>query len=278
MDTNPAKSIHGKYKTNGANYFAKFEEEKGGLDFETLAKNNELYFADKGPSFYVNTNESFSAEIFDKYDKRQDGNLEIGDPAPNCKVQLLPMAKNKLDNDRDEKLEYEYIFDFCSNSDNSKPMVLNFGSFSWAPFAALHAKETNQLYQEFHDDVDFLTIYISEAHPCDEWSMFSYVDVDQHKTMQDRMNAAYKYQQLANTKMTIVLDMIDDKDNAETLYASWPDRFYIIQNKKIVFKGELGPNGYKPDKVEEWINQYLLSKSITQFDKNVKNEAIKSSF
>ena len=136
----------------------------------------------------------------------------------------------------------------------------------------------NELYEEFKDDIDFLTIYISEAHPCDEWSMYSYVDVDQHKTMQDRINAAYKYQQLADTKMTIVVDIIDDEDNAETLYASWPDRLYIIQNKEIVFKGDLGPNGYKIDKVKEWINQYLLSKNMTQFEKNVNKKQLNGFF
>ena len=97
-----------------------------------MAKNNELYFCDKGPSFYTNTNESFAAETFDKYDKRQDGNLQIGDPAPNCKVQLLPIARNKSDDNNDDTPEYKYIFDFCSNSEDSEPtpMVLNFGSFS----------------------------------------------------------------------------------------------------------------------------------------------------
>ena len=136
MDTsrNPATTItNGKYQTNGGNYFAKFKETKGGLDFETLSKNNELMFADKGASFYTNTHQSFAAETFDKYDKREQGKLEIGDPAPNCKVQLLPTkatwsdADAKTEDDHCEKPEYKHIFDFCSNS---KPMVLSFGSFS----------------------------------------------------------------------------------------------------------------------------------------------------
>lgn len=125
MDHNPATLSNDGHQSNAGNYYAKFKKEKGNLDFETLSKNNELYFADKGASFYVNTNESFAPKMFDKYDKRQDGKLQIGDSAPNCKVQLLPCNENKSEDD--QQSEYKYIFDFCSNS---RPMVLSFGSFS----------------------------------------------------------------------------------------------------------------------------------------------------
>ena len=81
--------------------------------------------------------------------------------------------------------------------------------------------------------------------------------------MNDRRDAAYKYQKLANTKMPIVLDMINQKDNAQTLYSSWPDRFYVILNTRIVYKGGVGPDGYRPNEVEAWLNSFFASKSRT---------------
>lgn len=121
MDNNSA--ISSKYKTDGGKYFDEFKKEKGDLKFETLAEHNELYFADKGRSFYVEHFEkAFSPETFDKYDIRTDGNLQIGDVAPNCKVQILTK--------QDKNIQYKNIFDFCKDKDNTRPMVLNFGSYS----------------------------------------------------------------------------------------------------------------------------------------------------
>ncbi len=48
---------------------------------------------------------------------------------------------------------------------------------------------------------------------------------------------------------------VDGMENqAEKLYAGWPERFYIVDTDgKIAYKGEPGPFGYKPDEVEAWL-------------------------
>ena len=50
---------------------------------------------------------------------------------------------------------------------------------------------------------------------------------------------------------------MDDIDNrANALYAGWPERFYILDEKGvIVYKGKPGPFGYHPEEVESWLAQ-----------------------
>ena len=52
---------------------------------------------------------------------------------------------------------------------------------------------------------------------------------------------------------------MDNKCNE--LYAAWPERLYIIQNNVIVYKSGIGPEGYHPEIIEEWINIYFNNKS-----------------
>lgn len=48
---------------------------------------------------------------------------------------------------------------------------------------------------------------------------------------------------------------IDDMSNAaETAYAAWPERLYIIdETGHIVYRGGMGPFHYKPAEVREWL-------------------------
>lgn len=45
-------------------------------------------------------------------------------------------------------------------------------------------------------------------------------------------------------------------NQCNSLYAAWPERLYIIHNGHVVFKGGIGPEGYHPELVEEWVNFY----------------------
>ena len=48
-----------------------------------------------------------------------------------------------------------------------------------------------KLYSDYQDRVNFLCIYLAEAHPKEKWNFgerFSYME--QHKTLEDRANAA----------------------------------------------------------------------------------------
>ena len=112
----------------------------------------------------------------------------------------------------------------------------------------------------YADRASFLTVYIKEAHPEDEWQMASNekenVCYPQPKTLAQRVAIANDFARRFHYTVPLVVDGMDNRANA--LYAGWPERFYIIDEKgTIVYKGKPGPFGYHPEEVEAWLEKNL---------------------
>ena len=113
-----------------------------------------------------------------------------------------------------------------------------------------------QIYNDYKDHADFLTVYVREAHPTDEWQMKSNVKDDvcyaQPKTLEQRVAIAKDF--TARYKFPLPFGIDDMSNAADTAYAAWPERLYIIdQTGHIVYRGGLGPFRYKPTEVREWL-------------------------
>jgi hypothetical protein len=53
---------------------------------------------------------------------------------------------------------------------------------------------------------------------------------------------------------------MDNRANA--LYAGWPERFYIVDEKgTVAFKGKPGPSGFHPEEVEGWLAKRFPARS-----------------
>lgn len=105
---------------------------------------------------------------------------------------------------------------------------------------------------------EFLTVYIKEAHPEDEWQMDSNeeegVCYPQPKTMAQRLAIANDFATRYRYPLPLAVDGIEN--TAERLYAGWPERFYIIDEQGLIaYKGEPGPFGFHPEEVEAWLAQ-----------------------
>lgn len=112
------------------------------------------------------------------------------------------------------------------------------------------------MHREYGDRATFLTVYIKEAHPEDEWQMDSNekenVCYPQPKTLADRVAIANDFVKRFHYEVPIAVD--DMGNEANEAYAGWPERFYIVdESGKIVYKGEPGPFGFKPEEVEKWL-------------------------
>ena len=112
------------------------------------------------------------------------------------------------------------------------------------------------MQQRYSGRADFLTVYIKEAHPEDEWQMESNVEEDvcypQPKTTERRVAIARGFVERFGYPIPMLVDRIENPANA--VYAAWPERFYVIdEGGVIVYKGEPGPFGFKPDEVEAWL-------------------------
>ena len=133
-----------------------------------------------------------------------------------------------------------------------------------------------EMTAKFSSLADFVTVYISEAHPSEEANFTGNIDIAEHKVtslcrtqivsslyrdhfqnFEERLEAAeillgYKK---AEDNYDILVDLMDNK--AGTAYAALPERLYVVLDGKIVYEGELGPFGYKLDEVE----QYLVTRA-----------------
>jgi Iodothyronine deiodinase len=112
------------------------------------------------------------------------------------------------------------------------------------------------MHHKYGDRVRFLTLYIKEAHPIDEWQMDSNVKEDvcypQPTTTAQRLRIAKDFARRFRYDIPMVVDPIENPANA--VYAGWPERFYILDEQGvIVYKGKPGPFGYHPEEVESWL-------------------------
>jgi hypothetical protein len=114
------------------------------------------------------------------------------------------------------------------------------------------------MFERYGDRVTFLTVYIKEAHPLDEWQMESNekesVCYPQPKTLAERVAIANDFTKRFGYRVPLAVDPMDNPANAA--YAGWPERFYIVdENGIIVFKGKPGPFAFHPEEVETWLAQ-----------------------
>jgi len=113
--------------------------------------------------------------------------------------------------------------------------------------------------RRYDDRARFLTVYIKEAHPLDEWQMTSNekenVCYRQPRTLTERVAIANDFVRRFHYDVPLAVDAMENPANA--LYAGWPERFYIVDPAGvIVYKGKTGPFGYHPEEVETWLEAH----------------------
>ena len=113
-----------------------------------------------------------------------------------------------------------------------------------------------QIYDDYKEHADFLTVYVREAHPTDEWQMKSNVKDDvcyaQPKTLEQRVVIANDFTK--RFKYTIPFGIDDMSNAADLAYSAWPERIYIIdESGHIAYRGGMGPFLYKPEEARNWL-------------------------
>jgi hypothetical protein len=116
-----------------------------------------------------------------------------------------------------------------------------------------------KIYEDYKDHADFLTIYVREAHPTDEWQMKSNVKDDvcyaQPKTMEQRVAIANDFTKRYKFDLPFGIDEMNNAAN--DAYSAWPERLYILDEKgHISYKGGNGPFKYDPKEVRAWLAQH----------------------
>ena len=110
------------------------------------------------------------------------------------------------------------------------------------------------------NELDFLTVYIKEAHPEDEWQLGANekkgVCYLQPTNLQQRTAIANDFVERYSYAMPLVVDSMEN--TVEEAYAAWPERLYVVdENGRVAYKGGVGPFGFKPDELDSWLGQRL---------------------
>ena len=111
----------------------------------------------------------------------------------------------------------------------------------------------NQLYEQYGNQVEFLVVYITEAHPSDVWQTESNfrdkVVFASPRNEDERASVAGTCVRKLGIKIPALLDEFGN--STESAYTAWPDRIYLIdRNGRVAYKSKPGPFGFKPDQLQ----------------------------
>ncbi len=154
----------------------------------------------------------------------------------------------------------------------AKPVVLVFGNFTCGPFR-YQAGNLEKLARRYQDRVEFLMVYVREAHPTDGWQMASNervgVALRQPRTFDERVGVAKTCGKTLGLGMPLLVDDLDDAVGAR--YSGMPSRLYLIDREgKIAYKSGRGPFGFKPAELEHSLLLLLRENAAAADDRDVR--------
>ncbi len=138
----------------------------------------------------------------------------LGAPKPGDKAP--DFEGRTLDGDRVRLSDYE----------GEKNVVVTFGSAT-CPFTASSLRGLNDLYEHLEDEVEFLFVYVREAHPGEE--------LGPHKKMRDKVTAAEMLRDLESVEMPIIVDDLNGRIHRK--YGKAPNPTYLVDRSgRIAFR------------------------------------------
>jgi type I thyroxine 5'-deiodinase len=120
--------------------------------------------------------------------------------------------------------------------------------------------DINGMHDRYKDKVEFLLVYIREAHPTDgrqvPANQRENVLYAEPKSDEERHEVAGVCIRKLDIHMPALIDNL--KNTTEAAYAGWPDRLYLVdRGGRIAYKGQPGPAGFRPAELEAAIRTVL---------------------
>ena len=111
------------------------------------------------------------------------------------------------------------------------------------------------MYVSYKDKVDFLLVYIAEAHPEQLTGDIGGIK-SRPKDIKERAILATKCVSELKLSMPVVLDSMDGV--AEEAYKGSPDRICIVDlDGKVAYYSKRGPRGFKPAEADAELKKLL---------------------
>jgi len=113
-----------------------------------------------------------------------------------------------------------------------------------------------EMATRFSGRADVIAVYVSEAHPADGWKIEGHgLCYLQPKTLEARIAIAKDFIKDKQFKLPLFVDLMDN--NADNAYEALPERFYILFQGKVMYKGGAGPFGYRLPEVNTWLKNHF---------------------
>ena len=127
------------------------------------------------------------------------------------------------------------------------------------------------IYRKYRNDVEFMMIYIREAHPTDKWWLaetkfmklvanilnpYPSYDTKEPTSIKERRSVAQTCSNKLLANMPVYIDNMDNQ--VDLKYVGWPTRTYFLgKDGRVVFDSGLGPYGLSHAELENIIAAYL---------------------
>lgn len=148
-------------------------------------------------------------------------------------------------------------------------VVLVFGSYACGPLRK-KLPQVNELHERYQGRIAFYFIYTPEAHQGDPIVIKSQSGqvVGLPRTMEERSHLASACATEMEVNMPILVDELSD--DVTTAYGGMPNRLYLIdETGYILYRSEMGPEGFKPKKLQRAIEKHLTAEAnANQTDSN----------
>jgi tetratricopeptide (TPR) repeat protein len=122
-----------------------------------------------------------------------------------------------------------------------RPVAVILGSYTCPKFRS-QAGALNALYERYHDRVEFLLVYIREAHGTSSWQ--STINQREGIDLSDPLSFEQKREYASSCLRKLKIKYkaaVDPMDNiTEKAYSAWPSRLYLVDKKgRVVFVSSL---------------------------------------
>ena len=118
-------------------------------------------------------------------------------------------------------------------------------------------------HQNLNSPIDFIIIYIKEAHASDGWKFdgSEHSFIANHRDIEDRIEAVRTLIELGNIEKEDEIDVYCDTINDYTnhLFRGWPERLYVLFDDKIIYQGGPGPIGYSIPSLDFFLKNQINS-------------------
>ncbi len=123
-----------------------------------------------------------------------------------------------------------------------------------------------EIYRRFQDRVEFLIVYVQEAHPTDGWQTDSNVAAGvlfrQHQSYEEREEVAQACSLDLNISIPILIEEMDN--TIDEAYGAAPERLYLVgADGNVAYQGGAGPHFFDLDEWELAIEACLTVKATS---------------